>query len=604
MSRVRAIRTLVGNLMLRASKVVLGHPKRWPKELDEIFASNDTKAGVSVTVEEALTLPTLWACVRNIAEDLGKLPLILYQRSPDGRQRAEDHHLWELLKHQPNPELSAQTFREALQAYALTWGAGHAEIERDRLGRPLRLWPIGSHRISLFRDKETKKLAYKVRLPDGSAGRLAYEDVFTVMGLSLNGLEGLSPIGYARETIGLGLAASYYGSKFFAQDARPSGVLSHPASLSDRAYRRLKEEHEKMHAGWQNAHRMLLLEEGLKWEAIGIPPQDAQFLETRKDNALDVCRYYRMPPHKVGIMDGAIKSNIEQQTIDYVADTLMPWAERWHAAVDLKLLTPAERGVYFAEFLFNALLKGDIKSRYEAYKIGREMGVLSANDVRRMENLNTLGPQGDIYLIPMNMIPADKAEAYAEAQISKGAAAQRAALPDSEAAAAAPDLRSLAASFDPVFRQAAARCLRREAADVCRSVRRVPGDLPEVLEAVRGFYAEHREFVLREYRPVVEAMAAAVADRAAARLGLQRDEEAFRDLVDACSARLAERRCGWAIRELECAAAAGEPAEAVEAAVSSWQESLPAQISRTERAVIASEVIRHVYLEAEMGGVR
>ena len=241
---------------------------------------------------------------------------------------------------------------------------------------------------------------------------LTDDRVWHLRGLSNDGLDGYSPISLMRQAIGLSMAAEKFGAKFFGNDARPGGILLHPGQLGDEAAKRLTETWESRHGGLSGAHRVAVLEEGLSYKEIGIPPDDAQFLETRKFQVNEIARIYRIPPHMLADLERATFSNIEHQSIDFVTHTIRPWLVRWEQSIKQNLMVPADRDRYFAEFLVDGLLRGDTKSRYEAYAIGRQNGWFSADDIREMENLNPLPDgKGEEYLIPLNMIPAGSAPA-------------------------------------------------------------------------------------------------------------------------------------------------------------------------------------------------
>lgn len=348
------------------------------------------------------------ACVRVISEDLASLPLPVYKRLARGKERAPDHALYEVLHDQANPEMSSYAFRETLQAHVETWGNGYAFKEWNGAGQLVALWPL--------RPDRTK--AARIRNPDGTPGRLVFqtmlrgqdvallaEEVFRVHGLSFDGTTGYSPVALAREAIGIGMAAEEFAARFYSNNGMPGGVLEHPKTLSDEAFKRLRREWVEMHEGPDNAWKMAILEEGMKLHNLEVPQKDAQFLETRKFQVTEIARMWRVPPHMIGDHEkGATYASVEQQSIDYVRHTLRSRLVRWEQAMRMQLFTPAERKTYFAEFLVDGLLRGDFKSRMDGYKIGRDGGWLSPNDIRGMENQNPIeGEYGDSYLVPLNM---------------------------------------------------------------------------------------------------------------------------------------------------------------------------------------------------------
>lgn len=390
-----------GLARLLERKSSLAAPSRW---LFTALGAESTKAGVSITPDGAMTASTVFACVRVLAEDVAKLPLILYRRLPGGgKERASDHRVAKLLT-APNGWQTGFEFREMLQGHLALRGNAFAYITRAN-GEPRELLPIHPDRVSVSQGKDWA-VSYTVRDASGREEPVRPENLLHLRGLSSDGLTGLSVVSLARESIGLSLATEEHGARLFSNGAKPGGVLSHPQKLSDPAAKRLKESWNAVHGGGANAHQTAVLEEGMTWTQVGMTSEDSQFLQTRKFQAEEIARWYRMPPHKVGILERSTHSNIEHQAIEYVTDTLLPWLRRWEQAVSRALLSPVERDEYFAEFLVDGLLRGDLKSRYDSYAIARTNGWLSANEIRSLENMNPIPDGGDDYLVPLNMTPA------------------------------------------------------------------------------------------------------------------------------------------------------------------------------------------------------
>ncbi|WP_327587049.1 phage portal protein [Nonomuraea sp. NBC_00507] len=399
--------------VLRATKHPSFDPSRPETSLVNGWWAGDgqASAGVYVNEETALHYSPFFAGVRVISEDLASLPLITYERLARGKRRATDHPLYAVLHDQPNPYMSSVALRETLQGHAMTWRGGYANIVRNGAGDVVELWPLRPDRTKPEITRTgAGRMTLMYRYTDDVNGiyvMLHPDEVLHVHGLGGNGIEGYSLIGLARKSIGLGLAAEAYGASFFGNSAQPAGVLKHPGTLGDGASKRLREGWNEMHRGLDNAQRVAILEEGMDWETIGLPPEDAQFLQTRKFGVTDMARWLRLPPHKVGDLEHATYSNIEHQALDYVTSALRIWLVRWEQAILTRALTSAERGRFFAEHLVDALLRGDIKSRYEAYAIARNWGWASADDVREMENQNPLPDgRGEVYLVPLNMVAA------------------------------------------------------------------------------------------------------------------------------------------------------------------------------------------------------
>src|SRR5262245_11485006 len=381
--------------------------------LARIFGGPPVASGVTVTEDLAMNYSAVWAAVNIIAGSIASLPLFFYRRLPNGgKERYVDHPTYRLLHDQPNPEGGSMRFRETLQAYALTWGNGYAEIQRDVSGRPVALAPIAPNRVQPYRTERGNELRYRV---DGKDA-LGAADMLHLAGLGWDGICGYSVIRRARESIGLGLATEKFGAAFFGNGAWPGLVSMHPQKLSDAAHKRLKDSMQEAIGGPSRAHNILILEEGQKIEKVSIPPDDAQFLETRKFQTIEIARWFNLPPHKLRDLERATFSNIEQQNIEFVADTLRPWLVRWEEELNRKLIRPLERKSQFSQHLVEGLLRGDTSSRYAAYAVGRQWGWLSANDVRILENMNPVDG-GDVYLIPTNMVPADRVDEVIDAQV-------------------------------------------------------------------------------------------------------------------------------------------------------------------------------------------
>lgn len=388
-------------------------------ELARLWAAPTSSTGMGVSEDTALAYSAVWACVSLIASDVASLPLILYQRlKPTGKRRYQDSSLYEILHDSPNSEMSAMTFRETMQAHLLTWGNAYAEIVRDGAGRVAALWPLTPDRVNVRREPRTGAIYYEVSRLNGGIDRLDAADMLHISGLGFDGLMGYSVIQKARESIGLGLATERFGGTFFGNGATFGGVISLNTQLTELAQQSFRKQMEGQHQGVDRSHKFLLLGNEAKYERLGIPPNDAQFLETRQFQINEICRWFRVPPHKIGDLDRSTNNNIEHQGIEYVTGTLRPWLVRWEQEINRKLISRAERKIQYAEHLVEGALRGDMASRYAAYAVGRQWGWLSANDVREKENWNPLDAGGDIYLVPQNMAPADRINDIITAQIA------------------------------------------------------------------------------------------------------------------------------------------------------------------------------------------
>ena len=389
------------------------------------FYFGGTTSGKAVTERSAMQMTAVYSCVRILAEAVAGLPLHLYRYKEDGgKEKALDHPLYLLLHDEPNPEMSSFVFRETLMTHLLLWGNAYAQIIRNGKGEVIALYPLMSDRMTVDRDRDGKLYyEYTVSTDDaptvkGTVVRLKPSDVLHIPGLGFDGLVGYSPIAMAKNAIGMAIACEEYGAKFFANGAAPGGVLEHPGTIKDPG--RVRESWQSTFGGSGNANKIAVLEEGMKYTPIGISPEQAQFLETRKFQINEIARIFRVPPHMVGDLEKSSFSNIEQQSLEFVKYTLEPWLVRWEQSIQRTLLSPEEKKCYFAKFNVEGLLRGDYASRMTGYATARQNGWMSANDIRELENMDRIPAEegGDLYLINGNMLPLGNAGAFANTEVS------------------------------------------------------------------------------------------------------------------------------------------------------------------------------------------
>jgi len=379
------------------------------------------KSGIKVDEHVALTYSAVWACVRIISEGIAILPWHVLHNDGDKRTIKRDHPVDYLLHKQPNPETSSFIFRETITAHALLNGNGYAEIERSLSGDPVALWIITPNRVTPKRDPQGR-LYYEVSNEGGTTANVPSEDMLHLKGLSYDGLVGYGVIELAQETISMGLAAEGFGASFFGNGAVLSGVITKPAGsgkLEKSAILNLLKSFRKRHVGAGKNHKVEFLDQGMEYKQIGIPPEQAQFLESRRFQVLDICRWFGVKPHKVAELERSTNNNIEHQAIEHVTDTLAPWVRRWEQEVDVKLFKRPERDRYDAKMNMKALLRGDIKTRGEFYKIMTSIGAYSINDVLRLEDENPIGSEGDLRLVPMNMVSITQAYRDGKTAVTK-----------------------------------------------------------------------------------------------------------------------------------------------------------------------------------------
>ena len=385
------------------------------------FFMGTSSSGKVVTERSAMQMTAVYACVRILSEAVAGLPLHVYRYREDGsKEKAIDSNLYRLLHDEPNPEMSSFVFRETLMTHLLLWGNAYAQIIRNGKGEVIALYPLMPNKMQVDRD-ESGKLYYSYSRSEGDPNTitgttvlLEPRDVLHIPGLGFDGLVGYSPIAMARNAIGLAIATEEFGSKFFANGAAPSGVLEHPGTIKDP--QKLRENWNSQFGGSGNAGKVAVLEEGMKYAPISISPEQAQFLETRKFQINEIARIFRVPPHMLADLEKSSFSNIEQQSLEFVKYTLDPWVVRWEQSLSRSLLSPEEKKRYFFKFNLEGLLRGDYQSRMNGYAIARQNGWMSANDIRELENLDRIPAEegGDLYLINGNMLPLERAGAFAE----------------------------------------------------------------------------------------------------------------------------------------------------------------------------------------------
>ena len=380
---------------------------------------NMTGAGVRVTPDLARSLTAVDACVKVLSETLAVVPLHLYRYlDNDGKERARKHPLYHLLHRRPNAWQTSYSWRLMMQGHAALRGNAYSEIIFMPNGMIKALIPLHPDRTKIEMIGENN---WRYRYTDlqNRERIIPREAMFHLRGLSADGIIGLSPIDEEREALGLGLAAQQYGSTFYRNGAQPGGVIEWEGSFKDPTTKR------QFRSDWQeaqtggNRHKVAVLEKGMAYKEIGIKHTDAQFLETRRFQAEEVARIFRMPPHKIQMLDRATNNNIESQGIDFVTDTMLPWYTNWEQALTMDLLNEDEEQMYFAEFMVEGLQRGDAAARSAFYTSGITNGWLTRNEVRVKENMNPL-PGLDEPLSPLNMrqgsnAPQDKPAAQAPA---------------------------------------------------------------------------------------------------------------------------------------------------------------------------------------------
>jgi len=373
-------------------------------ELAAIVNANQSLSGASVTPTSAMRVSAFYACVMVLAETIAQLPLILYERSGNKKDRAIARNLYYLLHDAPNDFQTSFDWRLGLTVDVCLEGAGYSFINRSATTNEiLELLPLRANRVQVKQNKDYS-IWYVFTDSDGVEIPLRQDQVFRLNGLTFDGVKGLSILDYQRETIGMAISTNKNSAKSFSNGAKLSGILSHPTRLKDEEVsKRIRESWDSAFSG-DDAYKTALLEEGMTWQQVSMTNKDAQYLESRKFSIEEIARIFRMPPHKIGHLEKSTNNNIEHQGLEFVTDTMMPWFKRWEQSIARDLIGKDNRKKYFAEFLVDGLMRGDSAARASFYQTMIQNAVYSPNEVRRKENENPY-KGGDVYFRPMNMEP-------------------------------------------------------------------------------------------------------------------------------------------------------------------------------------------------------
>ncbi len=450
------------------------------KQFQDVGLLGSLHSGQRVTEQKALQLPAVYACIRVISEAAAALPLVLYKRNSNGaKQRARTHPLYNLVHNQPNPYMDPFTVFELLIAGCLLRGNAYAHIERNNDGFVTALYPLLPSQMRVKVEKN--RILYEYTQAEQKQ-IFKMQDILHLKGLSWDGIIGLSPLSLLSDTIGRALAINEYTSKYFENDAKPGGVLSHPATLGETAWQNLKKAWNTAYKGVGNSHKIAVLEEGMKFEKIGLSPEESQMIDSCKFSVVEIARAFKVPLNLIQDHERSTYSNVTEQNRAFVVHTLAPWLIRLEQACNRSLLTEKEKKRYFFEHKIDSLLKGDQKTRYECYSIGLDKGFLSKNDVRGFENL-TLVPGGDKY------------QTVAEQKNARSIPAE-------------PVKRDqIISNFKPLIKATVKGIVNQE----CASLRSLIGKESRSAEdKLKTFYASFPKTLKKQYEPVLKAFADAI----------------------------------------------------------------------------------------------
>lgn len=575
---------------------------------DGSIKSRPSASGIDITEENSLEISAVMACVRVLADAIASLPHKLFEQIDGGRVEARMHPLYSILHDMPNPLMTSYTFREVMMLHLLLWGNFYAEIQRATNGRIVALWPIAPKRVKveLFEDGAAMSRRYLI---DGGASILSSSRMLHIPGLGFNGYVGLSPIALARDTLGLARATETYGAKFFANDATPGGVLEHPARLKDQAaVDRLRKSFEATHQGSSNARRLAILEEGMTFKQIGIPPEDSQFLQTRKFQIAEIARLFRVPPHLIADVEKSTSwgTGIEQQNIGLVVYTLRPWLVRIEQAEKTQLIDPREQARYYPEFSVEGLLRGDTKSRYESYATARQWGWMSINEIRRSENMDEVPAElgGDLYLTPLNMAPADQPAQPDSSPADRQRSAPETRSDDGPKRAAKRRIDVSRAFVEPL-RAAAEKTVKRERSEVLAAVRKATAER-NATSSLRDFLNEYYRgeeppaYIGENLEPVLRALFESIGQLAADEISAPYEAERFGEWIDEYLYRFAWKYAIRSRNQLEnlLRKHSEEFEEYITERLDKWVEERPEQIASEERVQVSSEAAKAIWAAA------
>lgn len=553
-------------------------PDKWS------FMGSPSVSGLDVTEQSALGLSAVYSCVRIISESLAALPLVTYRNTRDGRRRATDLAIYDILHDQADDNLSAFMLVETIVSHACTYGNGYAYISRNRAGQVTGLTPVDPSTVEV-KLTESGRVAYEVNTGQFQ-GAWSSDEVLHIRALGPLGLVGYSPVGLARQTIGLGLASERYGAAWFGNSGTPSGILSVPGKMSDEAFQNLRRSWEKLHRGSANSARVALLEAGVEFKPISVTPEDAQFLETRRFQVAEVARIFRVPPSMLADLENAGSyGSIGELNRAFVVHTLTPWARRIESEIRLKLLPSS--GDVFSEFQFDHLLRGDLEKRFGAYQVARQAGFLSVNDIRKIENLDPIGEAGDRYLSPLNMEalvpgqdPGEPAEAMPEAR----------ALDEVSVAQLRDEAR---AKTRATWLQALEGIAQDEQRAVLGQLEKNPDELDTW--AKRWFDQDYQRLAFRQVLPALDALAEAVRLSVQQEIGKDPGSEPLAGLEN-IARRFATRRSARSRASLV-------GAEDKRAAVESWAEAHTQELVEDEQRRAEGALVLEAFKRAQVAGV-
>lgn len=592
----------------------LSDPKAWNPLLWNLYGTQ-SKTGLSVNEHSALRSSTVFRCNKLIADTVASLPLKVYEKdSNGGKKELTERRISKILKN-PNSEMSHFRFIQTLQGHLFMWGNCFMGVNRDTMGRVLDLWPLRPDKVHLARG-DNGEIIYLV---DTNKGQLPFtnREVLHVAGYGFDGIQGYSIVSLARESIGLSLATEEYGARYFGNGHHPGIIIKYPGKLSPEAHQSLKEDIMDKVGGLGNAFKALLLEEGMEIGDLGMPHDDAQFLQTRQFQNIDFCRFAGVPPHMVFELDRAIYNNIEHQGIEWVRDGIRPWVTLWEQEFSRYFLPATDYGKVFFEFNIEGLLRGDIKSRYDAYGVAVDKGWMNRNEVRSLENLNPGPKELDTYTVQMQMTPMERIveppapppqlEAPPEEEPEEETQRSITWLGDfkekfqKRAASARFQIQS---SFRSLFKDAARAIVNREVKTIGRAITSNFGERgkEEFNAWLDEFYKDMPDYIKLKFRAVLHTYAEQIQKEAAGEIGAEAGmTPELKRFVDEYLDRYSERHIAQSVLQLRRLMDREEPetvAESLQTRIDEWSEKRADKIADNETVRLNGAITREVFVAA------
>lgn len=581
----------------------LSRPSRW---LVEMFGGAEAKSGARVNEKTAVQVTAVFACVRLLAQTIASLPLHTYKRLPEGKERAYDHPAYHVLHSLANPECTSYNLRQIMMVNLLLTGDAYAEIVRDNAGEITELWPIPSNRVTKKRNRETGEIFYEVYTLDSKTRFLYPEQMLHIPWVGMEAFSSFKPVELAREAIGLSIAAEEFGSRFFSEGANASGIAEYPGRLSDAAYDRFKKTFNEKYVGLSKGQRVMFLEQGLKFTKLTINPNEAQAIETRKFQVIEVARFFNVPPHLIMDLERATFSNVEHQDISFVKYSVRPYLVCWEQELLRSVFLPSERRKYFAEFSVDGLLRGDYKTRQEGLEIMRRNGVINADEWRALENMNSRPDgRGQSYYVPMNWMP-DEPQKQSEPGGGERMEGRQAALERSAKAK-----HKTAQNYRRLFKDAALRIVRRERSQVTDKSKKslAKGNALEFDAWLENYYRDASQWMIPILSPVLMSYTEAIEP-------LAKDEVGARALPSELEKWMMGYLANWArdysaeslaqLRAIvrEALEEGQDPHEAITARLQEWEEKRPEKLAAKEVIEAAGVISKHIYKSAGVRRIR